>query len=164
MENEKELEKKFKALGLVTNQSNQFVHNITSAQQTIFFGQKFINALPEIEILLMYGELGAGKTTFVKGVAEGIGVRNTITSPTFPIVNQYEGSKRYLIHLDLYRLDNYDDANLIFLQHEEDKPNNSLMIVEWPERLTIKLDDAWKINLSVCSQNIRKLTLKPPFE
>ncbi len=83
--------------------------------------------------LLLEGPFGAGKTTFVQGLARGLGVDEGVTSPSFVIENQYRGGRLPLYHVDLYRLERLDDALLD--QLEEHLFGDGVCVVEWPEHL-----------------------------
>jgi len=100
------------------------------------------------EVLLVSGDLGAGKTAFVRGLAEGLGLDgDLVTSPTFTLVHEYRGGRLPLIHVDLYRLDSVDLAEIGL---DDDLATAGVVAVEWPERLTrgvpgaihIRIDDA----------------------
>ena len=106
-------------------------------------------ALPAGSILLLIGPLGAGKTSLVQGLAEGLGIDEPITSPTFALAQHYPQGTPRLIHLDLYRLEQPSSADELFLQEEEEAiAAEALMAVEWPERLGLELPEAWRLELS----------------
>ncbi len=128
---------------------------------TIKFGKCLVNSLKNKEIILLNGPLGAGKTSLVKGIAEGLSIKEPITSPTFALSNQYLHGKRALIHLDLYRLEDPLSANELFIQEEETANIfKALMVIEWPSRLTIQLKDACKLNLQYLANGGRTITLQ----
>ena len=107
-----------------------------SEQDTERIGEEFSNSLPDGTVVAMYGDLGAGKTAFVRGMARGMGLDCRVSSPTFTIVNEYLG-KRELIHFDMYRL---SDADELFDIGWEDYLNRgAVCAVEWSE----KVDDAF---------------------
>lgn len=85
------------------------------------------------KIFLFYGELGSGKTTFIKSICKLLGVKNLVTSPTFSIVNEYKNNNETIYHLDFYRLKNINEAYDIGL--EEYFSNGSYCFVEWPSTI-----------------------------
>ena len=109
-------------------------------------------ALPagERPILLLQGDLGAGKTCLTQGLAAGLGIDEPITSPTFALAQHYTGRSGALVHLDLYRLEHPAAADELFAQEEEEAlALNALMAVEWAERLSFVPDGAWRIGLEL---------------
>jgi tRNA threonylcarbamoyladenosine biosynthesis protein TsaE len=105
-------------------------------------------------MLLLRGDLGAGKTCLVQGLAEGLGIREPITSPTFALAQHYvgdvDGRSTTLIHLDLYRLDQQAAADELLAQEEEEaRACGGLMAVEWPERLSRAPGEAWQVDLEL---------------
>lgn len=103
-----------------------------SAEQTFAEGRKLAAALGSGDVVSVSGELGAGKTVFCKGVADGLGVApDVVSSPSFAIVNEYEGSKANVLHVDFYRLSGEVEAERIGWQ--EYLQRDAVMLVEWPE-------------------------------
>ncbi|MEK7213247.1 MAG: tRNA (adenosine(37)-N6)-threonylcarbamoyltransferase complex ATPase subunit type 1 TsaE [Patescibacteria group bacterium] len=107
-------------------------------KQTQKIGQKLALGLKDGDILCLYGELGAGKTTMVKGLAKGLGIKKEINSPTFALMNIYKTKTRLktvsLVHIDTYRLKN--DQELIDIGAEDylGAPD-TICVVEWPEKI-----------------------------
>jgi tRNA threonylcarbamoyladenosine biosynthesis protein TsaE len=96
-------------------------------------------------ILLISGELGVGKTVFVRGIAQGLGIDpDEVTSPTFTLVHEYRGGRLPLIHVDLYRLDN---AELDEIGLDSELAASGVTAIEWPERLVRQIPDAIRIEL-----------------
>ena len=90
--------------------------------------------LPAPRLVILRGDLGAGKTTLVKGVAQAIGASaDDVTSPTFTLVHQYQGSRLKLYHLDLYRLEKDEDLLSLGIEEMEAEPD-ALVLVEWGEK------------------------------
>jgi len=88
--------------------------------------------LPNGGVIALQGELGAGKTTFVQGLARALGIARPVTSPTFTLVGEYPGGRLLLVHMDLYRLRSPDD--LLTIGFPEYLERKALVAVEWPER------------------------------
>ena len=88
--------------------------------------------LPNGGVIALQGELGAGKTTFVQGLARALGITRPVTSPTFTLVCEYPGDRMLLVHMDLYRLRSPDD--LLTIGFHEYLERKALVAVEWPER------------------------------
>lgn len=99
-----------------------------SLEETEKIAEDFAKTLKSGDIVLLSGDLGAGKTQFTKGVAKGLGINDTIPSPTFTIMNSYENR---LFHFDLYRLHSFEE--LINVGAEEFLYSNGISILEWPE-------------------------------
>jgi tRNA threonylcarbamoyladenosine biosynthesis protein TsaE len=107
----------------------------------------------QLPILLLHGDLGAGKTCLVQGLAEGLGISEPITSPTFALAHHYRGEvankPTALVHLDLYRLDQPPAAAELFTQEEEEaKALGAVLAVEWPERLSFLPEPCWQVKLA----------------
>jgi tRNA threonylcarbamoyladenosine biosynthesis protein TsaE len=99
-------------------------------QETINFGKKFAKKLKGDEVICLLGDLGSGKTTFVKGLAEGLGIREgyQVRSPTFTIVNEYPTQRGRLIHVDLYRVEDFDVEQFV---------GEGIVVVEWARNLEL---------------------------
>lgn len=109
----------------------EFISNTLKDTEEIAY--KVANNLQGNEIILLEGDLGAGKTTFTKSLAKALGVKEHITSPTFTLVNEYYSGKFTLYHFDMYRLEDADEALEIGL--DDYFNNNAISIIEWPERI-----------------------------
>lgn len=105
-------------------------------KETYSLGKEFGESLKGGEIIGLIGDLGAGKTSFTKGVANALSIKNTVTSPTFVIMKAYEGRKK-LVHIDAYRLTGYSDLRSIGI--EDYLNNNTIIIIEWADRLKDEL-------------------------
>ncbi len=138
---------------------------LKNAQQTKQFAKEFIEKHPKAHIIALFGELGAGKTTFVQGMAEGLGVKKRVLSPTFVFQRSYElsykGLKRFH-HLDLYRLTSAKDALSIGIE-EILSEDDVLIVIEWPE-IAEKLlpKDTIRIYFKKISEKERELTVENP--
>ncbi|MBT5169540.1 MAG: tRNA (adenosine(37)-N6)-threonylcarbamoyltransferase complex ATPase subunit type 1 TsaE [Opitutales bacterium] len=105
-----------------------------SPDETITIATLLAEALPTEAILTLEGELGAGKTTFVKGLAQAMGIQELITSPTFNIFNTYDSGIKTLIHMDAYRL-NPDSNAIDELMLEDFMTPPYCLAIEWPSNL-----------------------------
>jgi tRNA threonylcarbamoyladenosine biosynthesis protein TsaE len=127
-----------------------------SPERTRQAGRALGGLLEEGAYICLYGELGAGKTTFVQGVADGLGVNEQyITSPSFSIINEYAG-RLTLYHIDLYRLSGPDDLEGIGFP---EYPGRGVVVVEWPERAQGLLP-AHRLDILIeyVSESTRKIT------
>lgn len=107
-----------------------------SEAQTIKFASEFAKKLKKGDIVLLKGDLGAGKTHFVKGVALGLGCKDLVTSPTFTLLNIYNGGKFEIDHFDMYRLSDRQEAEALGFDEYFDKSTASgVCFVEWPENV-----------------------------
>ena len=104
-----------------------------SAEATRALAARLAAALPPGSVLALHGDLGAGKTTFVQGLAAGLGIRAAVTSPTFNIFTLHREAGRVLVHLDAYRLDS--GAQLTDLMIEDFLVPPWWLAVEWPEKV-----------------------------
>jgi tRNA threonylcarbamoyladenosine biosynthesis protein TsaE len=106
-----------------------------SVEGTLALAERIAEMLPPPKLVILRGEVGAGKTTLVKGIAAAIGAatEDDVTSPTFTIVHEYEGTRVRLFHLDLYRLDTEEQIAVLGLD-EMAGYDNALVLVEWGDR------------------------------
>ena len=136
------------ASGSLEPDSTGHVWALETLETTLTLGRLLARELPTGAILLLSGPLGAGKTSLVQGLAEGLGISEAITSPTFALAQHYPQGKPQLVHLDLYRLEQPASADELFLQEEEEaRSTGALMAVEWPERLGLDLPETWRLEL-----------------
>ncbi len=159
-------EKQFKVFNSFAQQTNNFCWTLDKPESTMSLGSTLTKKFPDLSILLLNGPLGVGKTTLVKGIAKSLQIHEPITSPTFPLSQHYPLGSPPLIHLDLYRIESANSANEFFLQEEEaSKAMGALMVVEWPERLSLQMPDAWRGELKYSLENqSRFFQLIPPFD
>ena len=136
------------ASGSLESDSTGHVWVLETLETTRALGRNLARELPNGAILLLSGPLGAGKTSLVQGLAEGLAITEPITSPTFALAQHYPQGTPQLVHLDLYRLEHPASADELFLQEEEEaSATGALMAVEWPERLGLDLAEAWHLEL-----------------
>ena len=147
----------------IARQSTDECWLLKNIDDTIALGQALGNRAQDWKLLLLEGPLGVGKTSLVKGLAKSLGIIEAITSPTFALSQHYPKGRPPLVHLDLYRLEDPKAADELFLQEEEEA--NALgarMVVEWADRLSLYLPEAWQIKLSYQANDggrISQLTL-----
>ena len=114
----------------------EFVTN--SPEETEELGERLGRALSPGDVVAFTGDLGAGKTAFVRGMAQGLGVAGRVTSPTFTIVNEYEGGRLPLFHFDMYRLGSADE--LFDIGWEDYLARGGVCAVEWSENVVEALE------------------------
>ena len=130
-----------------------------SAAETELLAAKIGAILPVDTALALHGDLGAGKTTFVRGLARAWGIQEAVTSPTFNLYTIYKGD-RQLIHLDAYRLDSGVDLDALMIEDFLQPP--WCFAVEWPERILEALpEDAWHFYLSINEDQSHQIRLMP---
>lgn len=128
-----------------------------SEAETEKLGEGFSASLPDGAVVAMYGELGAGKTAFVRGMARGMGIDCRVSSPTFTIVNEYLGP-RTLIHFDMYRLRSSDE--LFGIGWEDYLARGAVCAVEWSENVSDAfLGDEITVRFEKLSETARRITI-----
>lgn len=128
-----------------------------SMDETIERGREIGASLKAPVLILLSGELGAGKTTLTKGIVSGLGAarEEDVTSPTFTLVHKYDGRVR-VYHVDLYRVGDFHDLETLGL--EDVFSEQAVVIVEWPDRLTLRID--WpilRVNLEHVAEDTRRI-------
>lgn len=130
-----------------------------SAAQTRALAAELAPVLPPDTVLALHGDLGTGKTTFVQGLAQGLGVKTPVTSPTFAIYSVHEGGRAKLVHLDAYRLENGRQVDDLLL--EEFLTSPWCLAVEWPEKTGTWLPPAaWHLTLSIVDGDRHRIQLR----
>ena len=102
-----------------------------SCAQTESVGEKFAKTLKETEVIALFGELGAGKTAFTRGLCRGLAVTDDVASPTFAIVNEYRGKFKFY-HFDMYRIQTLDDLHSTGYF---DYLDTGILVIEWSENI-----------------------------
>ena len=127
-----------------------------SPEETIEFGRRLAAELRPGDVVALTGELGAGKTCLVRGIALGLGVMQAVTSPTFTIIHEYRGGKLPLYHVDLYRLDSMEQAVAIGI--EEYFRSEGVTVIEWAEKIEALLPEHTKrVRMAVVSDRARRI-------
>ncbi len=136
------------------------IHLTHSAAETLALGERLAAGWPAGTVVALSGDLGAGKTALTKGIARGLGVTDTITSPTFTLVNEHAARDgRRLYHVDLYRLDQPQQA--VDIGIEEELTPNGWTIIEWAENLGGVLPaHAVRIGIEILDENERRITVR----
>jgi tRNA threonylcarbamoyladenosine biosynthesis protein TsaE len=132
----------------------------TSApEETVEAGRQLAAELAPGAVVALSGELGAGKTHFVRGLAEGWGATEPATSPTFALLHEYETPRGKICHLDLYRA--RDSEEIWSAVHDELDSSGGLLVIEWPDRCPELLPpDALRISISHTGQGRRTITIE----
>ncbi len=134
-----------------------------SAEETISAAFKTAEMLSAGDIILYEGDMGAGKTHFTKGIAKYLGVEDEVTSPTFALVNEYQG-RLPLFHFDLYRIESYDDLYAIGFFDYLDR--GGIIAAEWSEnisQLKAELGEVITVRIEKLSENGRKITISGKY-
>lgn len=142
-----------------------------SDSETKEFAKSLAKSLKPGDILALYGDLGSGKTTFTKGLAEYFNIKKPITSPTFVLLKEYKinsksqiqdpkfGQGFYFVHVDAYRMTDENDAKVIGLEEYLER-NDVITVIEWPERIAEVLPKrTQKICFEYVDENFRKITV-----
>ena len=137
---------------------NKITNNYKETQQ---LAKEFASQLHGGDVLLLFGDLGSGKTTFMQGLAEGLGLKRRIISPTFIIMRSYEiKNKKMLYHIDLYRTESQHDLEGLGLPDIlQDK--NAIAAIEWPEKLgDLFPKKRWELHFDNLGEDRRSITIE----
>lgn len=129
-----------------------------SAEETIALGRKLASLLVPPKIVVLRGDLGAGKTTLVKGIAQGFGAaeEEDVTSPTFTLIHEYRGPAATVYHIDLYRVDTERELETLGL--DDLITDNSVLLIEWGEKFArFERECDVEIALERVSENARSI-------
>jgi tRNA threonylcarbamoyladenosine biosynthesis protein TsaE len=130
-----------------------------SAEETIAFGRTLAEMLTPPKLVLLRGDLGAGKTTLVKGIAAAFeaAAEEDVTSPTFTLVHEYRGPRANLYHIDLYRIDTPRELETLGL--DDLRSDNSILLIEWGEKFP-RLQWDVEISLEREGENGRRIRVR----
>ena len=126
-------------------------------EETEALGEKLGKLLRPGTVLAYLGDLGAGKTAFTRGLARGLGCRETVTSPTYTIVNEYLGGRLPLFHFDMYRLTSSDD--LWDIGWEDYLDRQGVCAVEWSENVPEAMHGALTVRIEKLGDSVRRITI-----
>ena len=135
--------------------------NSTSEEMTREIAKKYAQSIKSKCVISLVGDLGAGKTTFAKGFAQGLGVKDVVTSPTFTIMNEYQGKTMPLYHFDMYRLSSMEEAiNCGFEEYFDLSVLKGVVLVEWAENVSGLLPALHiEIELKKVNDNEREISI-----
>ena len=129
-----------------------------SEQETEALGERLARCLRSGAVVALYGDLGAGKTAFVRGMARGLEIRESVSSPTFTIVNEYPGAPA-LFHFDMYRLKNAEE--LYGIGWEDYLDRDGIIVTEWTENVEEAIPaDAVRVTIGRTGENDRRIRIE----
>ena len=135
------------------------VYHTDSPQETEDLGAEFSRRLSAGDIVGLSGELGCGKTRFTRGIARGLGAKGCVKSPSFTIINIYEGARATLYHIDLYRIGGADEFHGVGL--EEFIYGKGISVIEWADRIESLLDECdWVVRFSHRGESKREIEIE----
>jgi tRNA threonylcarbamoyladenosine biosynthesis protein TsaE len=124
------------------------------------FGRSLAPLIRVGDVIALFGDLGAGKTTLARGLLHGLGHEGEVASPTFPIVQSYEALRVPVWHVDLYRIEHASELEELAL---DDAHDHAALLIEWPERLGAALwEEALRLTLTRQGEGARALTARVP--
>jgi len=129
-----------------------------SEEETADVAREVAQTLRKGDVLLLSGNLGAGKTAFVRGLADGLGIDpDEVSSPTFTLVHEYRAGRLRLYHADLYRLERAATGDLGL---EEMGVEDGVLAIEWPDRLTHELPHARRVDIEIVDDATRRIRVR----
>ena len=132
---------------------------INSLNELDMVAETVINSLNGRTVVAFDAPMGAGKTTLISRIAAHLGAKDSVTSPTFAIVNQYEGTERTIYHFDMYRIERVEEA--LDFGSEEYLSSGELCLVEWPEKIEPLLpNDTMVVRIEILSDTARRFEIK----
>lgn len=134
---------------------------IQDEKQMKKFAKSFFKRIKGGQLILLCGDLGAGKTTFTRYFCRSAGVKEDITSPTFTIMRQYHTKKVEIVHFDLYRIENSREVQEFgFEEYVYDRKPNQIVLIEWPYNVTnFTYPDCMEVTIEKIDENKRKIIL-----
>lgn len=139
------------------NSMNEYIVRTNRAEETLQFSKELAQKLQPGDVITLEGDLGAGKTTFTKGLAVGLDINKNVSSPTFTIIKEYNG-RLPLYHMDVYRLEDSDED----LGFDEYFEGQGVTVVEWAHLIEDQLpEELLQINITHGEENSRNLTITP---
>jgi len=128
-----------------------------SEEETAAIGREVASTLSAGDVLLLYGDLGAGKTAFVRGLAEGLGIRrDEVSSPTFTLIQEYRGGRLPLFHVDLYRIDDpreFDELGL------DEIAEDGVLAIEWADKYPLPPGRAVRVSIAHAGESERRVSI-----
>jgi tRNA threonylcarbamoyladenosine biosynthesis protein TsaE len=128
-----------------------------SEEETAAIGREVASTLSAGDVLLLYGDLGAGKTAFVRGLAEGLGIRrDEVSSPTFTLIQEYRGGRLPLFHVDLYRIEDpreFDELGL------DEIAEDGVLTIEWADKYPRPPARAVRVSIAHAGESERMVTI-----
>lgn len=135
------------------------IFDTTSEDETQAVARDLATRLRPGDVVRLSGDLGVGKTVFVRGLAVGLGIdADAVSSPTFTLVHEYRGGRLTLTHVDLYRL-NHTATDELGL--EDERVVAGVLAIEWPDRLTHAMPDAIDVEMALRGDRMRRITVAP---
>lgn len=133
---------------------NVEIHHIEELHE---IAKQLIPYIEESKIVLLYGEMGAGKTSLIKALCAELGYEGEVTSPTYSLVNEYNGSNNIIYHFDLFRLKSQEEALDIGI--EEYLDSDQICFIEWPQKIEDLCTAGLKIEIEKIDFNSRKISI-----
>ena len=131
-----------------------FSITVNNLSELISASESLLRSFPDERVFAFFGKMGAGKTTFIKSLCEFMGTKDTVTSPTFSIVNEYNAPEDVIYHFDFYRIKNQEEALDIGL--DEYLYSGNYCFIEWPEKIDMLLPESFvNVKIDEISLNAR---------
>ena len=136
----------------------EFEFSTNSSEETLEFAKRLSEKVKKSDVVTLEGDLGAGKTTFTKGLAKGLGIKRNVNSPTFTIIKEYKGGRLPLYHMDVYRLEDADED----LGFDEYFHGDGITVVEWAHLIEDQLpSERLDIKILYVNDSTRKIMMTP---